>query len=502
MEGKGMITRMEQAQLITFLWFGLRESLIYPDAVTPISPYHWIRSMMASLSMVLIVDALALDASPLQTARPNIIFIMTDDLGYGDLGCYGQKRIQTPHIDRMATEGMRFTQFYAGSTVCAPSRCVLMTGLHTGHALVRGNRELKPMGQWPLPDETITLAEVLKKSGYSTGLIGKWGLGGPDSTGHPNRQGFDSFFGYLCQRHAHNYYPEFLFRNGDRVPLEGNRVENERGDGAGYASERSTFSHDLCADEALDFIRQHQSNPFFLYLSLTIPHANNEGGRLGMEVPDHGPYAETEWPEPQKGHAAMITRMDADVGRLMALLKELEMDTRTLVFFTSDNGPHGEGGNDPHFNDSNGPLRGIKRDLYEGGIRIPMIARWPGVIRPNAISSHIGYFGDFMTTLAELAASTPPPGLDSISFLPTLLGKTDAQQEHDFLYWEFYDGRHFKAVRQGPWKGIQDRDGSFELYQLERDIGERDNLATAHPSKVKELRMHMERSHQDNALWQ
>ncbi len=198
----------------------------------------------------------------------------------------------------------------------------------------------------------------------------------------------------------------------------------------------------------------------------------------------------------------MITRMDADVGRLMALLKELEMDTRTLVFFTSDNGPHGEGGNDPHFNDSNGPLRGIKRDLYEGGIRIPMIARWPGVIRPNAISSHIGYFGDFMTTLAELAASTPPPGLDSISFLPTLLGKTDAQQEHDFLYWEFYDGRHFKAVRQGPWKGIQDRDGSFELYQLERDIGERDNLATAHPSKVKELRMHMERSHQDNALWQ
>ncbi len=259
----------------------------------PINPFHWIRSMMASLSMVLIVDALALDASPLQTARPNIIFIMTDDLGYGDLGCYGQKRIQTPHIDRMATEGMRFTQFYAGSTVCAPSRCVLMTGLHTGHALVRGNRELKPMGQWPLPDETITLAEVLKKSGYSTGLIGKWGLGGPDSTGHPNRQGFDSFFGYLCQRHAHNYYPEFLFRNGDRVPLEGNRVENERGDGAGYASERSTFSHDLCADEALDFIRQHQSNPFFLYLSLTIPHANNEGGRLGMEVPDHGPYAET-----------------------------------------------------------------------------------------------------------------------------------------------------------------------------------------------------------------
>ena len=434
--------------------------------------------------------------------KPNIIYIMTDDLGYGDLGCYGQQRIKTPHIDRMAEEGMRFTQFYAGSTVCAPSRCVLMTGVHTGHALVRGNREIQPMGQWPLPDETVTVAEVLQSKGYKTGLIGKWGLGGPDSSGHPNRQGFDYFFGYLCQRHAHNYYPEFLFRNQERVVLSGNRVENDRKDGAGYASDRATYSHDLCAEEALDFVRNNHKEPFFLYLSLTIPHANNEGGKRGMEISDYGQYAHTDWPEPQKGHAAMISRMDADVGRLMALLKELGIDENTIVFFTSDNGPHREGGNDPLFNDSNGPLRGIKRDLYEGGIRVPMIARWPGQIRPNSVSEHIGYFGDFMTTAAELVGAKTPKGLDSISFVDTLMGRVDAQKQHRYLYWEFYGGgNHFQAIRQGNWKGVQHRNGSFELFRLDQDLGEENNLAANHLSRVAELKLLMEQAHQDNEMW-
>ena len=435
-------------------------------------------------------------------SKPNIIYIMTDDLGYGDLGCYGQQRIKTPNVDRMAEEGMRFTQFYAGSTVCAPSRCVLMTGVHTGHALVRGNREIQPMGQWPLPDETLTVTEVLKKAGYATGLVGKWGLGGPDSSGHPNRQGFDYFFGYLCQRHAHNYYPEYLFRNEERIPLTGNRVDNDRKDGAGYATERTTYSHDLCANEALDFVRRNHEQPFFLYLSLTIPHANNEGGKLGMEIPEHGDYANTDWPEPQKGHAAMISRMDADVGRLFALLKDLEIDDETIVFFTSDNGPHREGGNDPLFNDSNGPLRGIKRDLYEGGIRVPMIVRWPGQIRPNSVSEHIGYFGDFMTTAAELVGSKAPKGLDSISFVDALMGQANQQRNHAYLFWEFYGGgKHFQAIRQGDWKGIQFLNGSFELFRLDQDLGEENNIASNHLSKVAELRLLMEYAHQDNEMW-
>lgn len=436
------------------------------------------------------------------SSKPNIIYIMTDDLGYGDLGCYGQQRIKTPQIDQLAEEGMRFSQFYAGSTVCAPSRCVLMTGYHTGHALVRGNREIKPMGQWPLPDDTVTVAEVLKKAGYKTGLVGKWGLGGPDSSGHPNRQGFDYFFGYLCQRHAHNYYPEFLFRNETKVALNGNKVDNDRLDGAGYATDRATYSHDLCANEAMEFVKRNRDHPFFLYLSLTIPHANNEGGKRGMEIPDYGIYADTDWPEPQKGHAAMISRLDTDIGKLMALLKDLKIDDQTVVFFTSDNGPHREGGNDPNFNDSNGPLRGIKRDLYEGGIRVPMIVRWPGKITPKSVSNHIGYFGDFITTAADLAGITAPKGLDSISFMDTLMGSSKAQKQHSYLYWEFYGGGgHFQAIRLGPWKGVKHRNGSFELFRLDQDLGEQNDLAATHQSVVTQLSIEMERSHQDNPMW-
>ncbi len=434
-------------------------------------------------------------------AKPNIVYIMVDDLGYGDLGCYGQKRIQTPNIDHMAKEGMRFTQFYAGSTVCAPSRCVLMTGLHTGHALIRGNKEVKPMGQWPLPAETVTVAEVLKDAGYATGLVGKWGLGAPGTEGVPNKQGFDFFYGYLCQRHAHNYYPEFLFRNDQREKLPGNVVNNGREDGAGVAKDKVTYSHDLCAKEALAFIDRNKDKPFFLYLSLTIPHANNEGRKEGMEVPDYGQYKDLDWPEAQKGHAAMISRMDKDIGRLLSRLKKHGIDQNTLVIFTSDNGPHREGGNDPMFNDSNGPLRGIKRDLYEGGIRIPFIARWPGKVKGGTESGHIGYFGDFMGTAAELAGVAPPKGLDSISIVPTLLGK-GGQKEHAYLYWEFIGGgQHYQAVRQKDWKGIQHYDGGFELYNLANDLGEEDNLAAKKPDMVARLRAMIDEAHTPSELF-
>jgi arylsulfatase A-like enzyme len=434
------------------------------------------------------------------TRPPNIIWIMADDLGYADLGCFGQQRIRTPHLDRMAAEGMKLTSFYAGATVCAPSRCVLMTGLHTGHAYIRGNREIRPMGQWPLPDSTVTVAELLQSAGYSTGLIGKWGLGGPDSVGIPNNQGFDYFFGYLCQRHAHNYYPEFLFRNSDRIFLEGNVVDNERLDGAGYAEGRVHYSHDIFASEALRFVEKNQDRPFFLYHALTIPHANNEGGRRGMEVPDLGEYADLGWPEPQKGHAAMISRMDRDIGRLLDLIRELEIDKQTLVIFTSDNGPHREGGNDPDFNDSNGLLRGIKRDLYEGGIRVPTIAWWPGTIEPGSVSSHTAYFGDLMATAAELAGIEPPDGLDSVSFLPTLTGK-GLQRSHPYLYWEFYSQAHRQAVRQGEWKAIRRRDGKVELYHLGNDPGEQNDLSDSDPAKVRAMVRLMDEAHEPSEFW-
>jgi len=434
-------------------------------------------------------------------AKPNIIYIMVDDLGYGDLGCYGQKRIKTPNIDRMAKEGMKFTQFYAGSTVCAPSRCVLMTGLHTGHALIRGNKEVKPMGQWPLPAETVTVAEVLKDAGYATGLVGKWGLGAPGTEGVPNKQGFDFFYGYLCQRHAHNFYPEFLYRNDQRERLKGNVVNNDREDGAGVAEKKVTYSHDLCAEEALGFVGRNKDKPFFLYLALTIPHANNEGRQEGMEVPSYGRYQDLDWPEPQKGHAAMISRMDKDVGRLLKRLKRHGIDDHTLVIFTSDNGPHREGGNDPMFNDSNGPLRGIKRDLYDGGIRVPFIARWPGKIEAGGSSDHIGYFGDFMSTAAELAGGKAPEGLDSISLVPTLTGK-GKQGQHDYLYWEFIGGgKHYQAVRYKHWKGIQRYDGGFELYNVSRDIGEETDLAAAKPELVAQIRAMIDEAHTPSELF-
>ena len=437
-----------------------------------------------------------------EATKPNIILIVADDLGYGDLGVYGQKEIQTPNLDRMAAEGLRFTDHYAGSTVCAPSRSSLMTGLHTGHTPIRGNKELQPMGQHPIADEVVTVAEMLKSAGYTTGLIGKWGLGGPDTSGIPNRQGFDYFFGYLGQRHAHNYYPEFLFRNEERVPLNNTLPEPVREDGAGMAVEKNEYSHDLIATEALSFVERQKDKPFLLCLTLTIPHANNEAKEEGMEVPELGAYADKDWPEPQKGHAAMISRMDADLGRLFTKVRELGLDERTVIFFTSDNGPHREGGNDPDFNDSNGPLRGIKRDLYEGGIRVPLIARWPGRIAAGRTTDHVSAFWDFAPTLAELAGAQTPAGLDGLSMVPTLLGVGE-QPRHEQLYWEFHLREASKqAVRRGNWKAVRlDPKGPLELYDLSADIGEANDVAADHPDVVESIEDYLDGARSESEFW-
>ncbi|MBM3459291.1 MAG: arylsulfatase [Armatimonadetes bacterium] len=426
--------------------------------------------------------------------KPNLIFILADDLGYGDLGCYGQKEIRTPNLDRMAAEGMRFTQFYAGSTVCAPSRCTLMTGLHTGHCYIRGNSKnnLRPTDR--------TVAEVLRGAGYATGLVGKWGLGHEGSPGVPTRKGFDSFFGYLDQSHAHNYYPSFLVRNEQRVPLR-NVVPNEGQNGQGVATQRVQYSPDLMIEEALDFLVRNQDRPFFLYFAPTLPHANNEARQLGMEIPEPGIYKDRAWPEASKNLAAMITRLDRDVGRILERVRALGLDQQTLVLFSSDNGPHREGGNNPEFFDSNGPLRGIKRDLYEGGIRVPLLARWPRRVRAGATSDHAGYFPDLLPTAAELAGLPVPERLDGISFLPTLLGRS-GQQQHRTLYWEFYEGRAAQAVRMGEWKAIcRPFGGTLELYHLPTDPGEQRNVAAAHPEQVEAARRAMETAHVPSPLW-
>lgn len=428
--------------------------------------------------------------------RPNIILILADDLGYGDVGCYGQRKIRTPHIDRMAAEGVRFTQFYAGSTVCAPSRCVLMTGLHVGHCYIRGNGKLN------LRPQDVTVAEVLQQAGYATGMFGKWGLGHEASTGLPTRQGFDEFFGYLDQHHAHNYYPSFLIRGEQRVPLD-NVVPNEGEFGQGVASRKVQYSHDLIAEAALAFIDAHKHEPFFLYVPFTLPHANNEAGKQGMEVPDWGEYADLDWPAPQKAAAAMISRLDRDVGRILARLKGHGIDQRTIVFFSSDNGPHGEGGHDPDFFDSNGPLRGMKRDLYEGGIRVPMIVRWPGRAPAGTVSEFIGSFADFLPTAAAIAGIDPPASLDGVSFLPAILGQNEGQRQHDYLYWEFYERGSAQAIRMGRWKAVAQPLGGekLELYDLASDLGETTDVAAEHPDVATRARLLLREAHVPSPDW-
>ncbi len=425
--------------------------------------------------------------------KPNIILIVADDLGYAEVGCYGQKKIRTPNIDRMAAEGIRFTQHYAGSAVCAPSRCVLLTGKHSGHAHIRDNGEVKPEGQRPLPAGTVTLGTLLRKAGYVTGCMGKWGLGHPGSEGVPGNQGFDHFFGYNCQRQAHNYVPRYLWRNDRKVPLEG----NDRGLTGKH------YSHDLIAEEALRFISDNRKKPFFLYLPFTIPH-------LALQVPEDS-LAEYrgKWPDPpyeggkgylphptpRAAYAAMVTRMDRDVGRILDRLRDLGLDRNTLVIFTSDNGPtyNRLGGSDSKFFESAGPFSGLKGSLKEGGIRVPLVARWPGKIRPGIVTDHLSAFYDVMPTLADVAGSEAATDTDGISFLSTMVGRTDHQHTHDFLFWDFpgYGGQI--AVRTGKWKGLRRRvrrnpDAPLKLYDLEADIGEKHDVAADHPEVVEKIR--------------
>lgn len=444
----------------------------------------------------------ATNLPPAYDGQPNILLIVADDLGYGDLGSYGQQEIQTPHLDQLASEGIRFTDFYAGNTVCAPSRSALMTGLHTGHTPIRGNRRLEEFGDTPLPDASVTIAEVLRDAGYRTGLIGKWGLGGVGSEGEPSRQGFDHYFGYLGQHHPHNYYPEILFRNGERVPLDNKLPEGEIGSAAGYSVVRNEYSHDLIADEALEFIAQSADTPFFLALTLTIPHANNEGRELGMEVPDLGIYADKPWPEPVKGHAAMISRMDADIGRIMTELEQLGIAERTMVLFTSDNGPHAEGGYDPEVNDSNGPLRGIKRDLYEGGIRVPLIVHWPGHAPTGTVTDQVGAFWDFLPTFAEAAGAETPDGLDGQSLLAAFKGGSTGADDRP-LYWEFHEGANSQqAARIGRWKAIRKMpEGPLEIYDLAEDLGEEQNVADTHPEIVEQMEGYFATARTENPIW-
>ncbi|QGY44303.1 sulfatase-like hydrolase/transferase [Maribellus comscasis] len=431
-------------------------------------------------------------------SQPNIVYILADDLGYGDLGCYGQSRFQTPNLDKMASEGMLFTQHYAGTTVCAPSRSSLMTGQHTGHTPIRGNKEVQPEGQWPIPDGTFTIAEMLKQAGYVTGGFGKWGLGYPGSEGEPNNQGFDEFFGYNCQRLAHNYYPSHLWDNQTKIILEGNRGDKFED----YAAE-------LIHEKALQFIEKNKNKPFFLFYPNVIPHAElllpeeNLAEFRGQFLPEkefkgaepgdddfrNGAYGTQA--ESHAAFAAMVTLLDQQVGEVLAKLKELGLENNTIVMFSSDNGPHLEGGADPDYFDSNGPLQGYKRDLYEGGIREPMIAWWPGKIEAGTKSGHISAFWDVMPTVADIAEIEVPGNIDGISFLPTLLNQGE-QKEHDYLYWEFHEKGGRKAIRKGDWKLVRydvlhPEKTTTELYDLSTDIGEEHNVADEHPEIVKEL---------------
>lgn len=450
----------------------------------------------APLSSIITNGAAARAPAP---RRPNIILIVSDDLGYGDLGCYGQTRIQTPNLDKMAAEGIRFTDFYAGSTVCAPSRCALMTGLDTGHAFIRGN------GKQSLRQEDITIAQVLHDAGYHTGCIGKWGLGNENSSGMPREKGFDDFAGYLDHVHAHDYYTDHLWRSDSRTGTNSWEYFPENQDGR-----KGLYMDDLFTKAALNFVninRPDQFNhyrPFFLYLAYTIPHANNEEAKRsgnGMQVPDDAPYSAEAWPQTEKNKAAMITRMDSDIGKLLAKLKDLQIDENTIIFFTSDNGPHKEGGVDPKFFQSAGPLRGIKRDLYEGGIRVPMIVHWPARIKTGRVSNQVWTFWDFLPTAAEIGMTKPPQHLDGISMLPTLWGRRQAQQ-HDFLYWEFHERGFQQAARMGRWKAVRPQFGQpLELYDLQTDIAEKHNIAQQHPEIVEKIETHLKTARTDSAAW-
>lgn len=454
-------------------------------------------------------------------SRPNIIYILADDLGYGDLGCYGQQRIKTPNLNRMASQGILFTQHYSGCAVSAPSRSSLMTGQNTGHTYVRGNKEVQPEGQVPLDSSAITIAEVLKQAGYRTGAFGKWGLGMADTEGSPNKQGFDEFFGYLCQRFAHRYYPEYLWDNDRKFMLEGNNWNNKK-----------TYAPDVIHERALKFIRENKETPFFAYIPMVFPHAELIAPNDSFLALYNGKFEEKPWgfeniDDPHKGndygsgkfevrgyapvknpramYAAMISRLDHQVGEIVSLLDELGIAENTLIIFTSDNGSHQEAGADPDFFNSNGGLRGYKRDLYEGGIRVPMIVKWPAKIKAAAKTGHISAFWDVLPTLAEAAGVEISDNVDGVSFLPYLTNE-GFQMQHTSLYWEFHELGGRQALRKGDWKLVKynvlvPQKTSIELYNLKSDVSEQNNIATKHPEVVREMIQIMEQSRNSSGIF-
>lgn len=446
-----------------------------------------------------------------QQRKPNIVFILADDLGYGDLGAYGQQKIKTPHIDKMAKNGMRFTSFYAGTSVCAPSRSSLITGQHTGHTYVRGNKEIQPEGQEPLGDTVQSMATLLQQAGYVTGAFGKWGLGMVGTSGAPDKKGFDQFFGYNCQRQSHRYYPTHLWDNDRKVILEGNDL-----------TQKVHYAPELIQRKALAFIEENQAKPFFLFIPVVLPHAELQGpedewfkmydGKF-PETPHkgngYGPgatiagYASVD--KPHATYAGMVSRMDAYVGQVIAKLTELKLLDNTIIIFTSDNGAHTEGGADVPFFNSNGGLRGTKRDLYEGGIRTPFIVQWNGKVKAGSTSDYIGAFWDVLPTFVDITGAPAPRYTDGISFLPALSGK-GRQRQHDYLYWEFHEGGGRQAVRMGKWKGVRyqvkkDPGSTVELYDLEKDPAEQHNIAAAHPEITKVMSEKMAEAHVESPIF-
>ncbi|HEY1189263.1 MAG TPA: arylsulfatase [Gemmata sp.] len=449
--------------------------------------------------------ALVLLALPARAAdpAPNIVLIVADDLGCFELGCYGQTKIKTPNIDKLARGGAKFTRFYSGSPVCAPARCVLMTGKHTGHTTVRNNVQFKKgeEGQFPIRAEDVTVAELLKERGYATGAMGKWGLGMFDTTGSPMKHGFDLFYGYNCQAHAHSHFPKHIYRNETRIELKDNDGKTGK-----------QYTQDLFEAEALEFIEANKGRrkPFFLYLPFTVPHVavqvpedslGEYKGKLGADPAYDGKKGYQPHPAPHAGYAAMVTRMDRSVGRIVEKLKAAGLEKDTLVLFTSDNGPtHNVGGADSDFFRSAGPLRGLKGSVYEGGIRVPLIAYMPGTIEAGAVFDAPFYFPDVLPTLCEVAGAKVPEKIDGISFLPVLKGAK--QRSHEFLYWEFpgYGGQ--QAVIEGEWKAVRQALGKgvvkTELYNLTKDGAEKADVAARHPDVVARLEKRMTDEHTPN----
>lgn len=433
---------------------------------------------------------------PMQT--PNIVYIMADDLGIGDLGCYGQQQIKTPCIDGLARNGMMFMRHYSGSSISAPSRCTLLTGKHTGHAAIRGNKPVTLADgekyDTPLPTKEVTVAKLLKQKNYRTACIGKWGMGGPDSEGHPNRHGFDYFYGYLGQGHAHSYYPPFLFENNEKIMLE-----------------KKHYSHNLIVEKALDFIDKNAEHPFFLYFSPTIPHAELAVPEENMQQYEgqfqEKPFAGGHYcaqPKPRAAYAAMVTLLDTNVGQIIELLKRKGVYENTIIIFTSDNGVHKEGGHDPEYFNSNAGLRGIKRDFYEGGIRTPFIVEWPGMIASGSRNQHVSAFWDFLPTVCDITGISTPHDIDGISYLPVLKGLE--QPEHDYLYYEFYEKQGTQAVIQDDWKLISlqvnaPKKTHYELYNLKTDPKEQHNVAVLHPDRVEQLKALIKQAHTKNPIF-